>query len=177
MIGLFGVGLVETLGTHLEAQVLHQFEDMVLAFEDEDVLIADGVVALLVVEVHQGGDLRETVSDVLEQGLGLLFALGKCLCRTPVVVELDDHKPLARGRVADDDVAQEARLGAEVEERQTVGDGVVADLVADLVVQVVHQPALLDGQDLVEGAGDVEADGGHVLQAANAIVQTTPVPS
>jgi len=32
-------------------------------------------------------------------------------------------------------------------------------------VEVVHQPAFLDGQYLVEGTGDMEADGGHVLQA------------
>ena len=30
-------------------------------------------------------------------------------------------------------------------------------------MQVVHQPALLDGQDLIEGTRDVETDGWGVL--------------
>ena len=52
VVGLLGVGLVETLGADLETEVLHQLEDMVGALEGEDVLVADSVVALLVVEVH-----------------------------------------------------------------------------------------------------------------------------
>jgi hypothetical protein len=39
-----------------------------------------------------------------------------------------------------------------------------AGRIAYLVVQVVHQPALLDRQDLVEGTRDVESYGGNVLQ-------------
>ena len=52
MIGLLGVGLVEGLGTDLETEVFHQFEDMVIALEDKDVLVTDGVVAFLVVKIH-----------------------------------------------------------------------------------------------------------------------------
>ena len=52
MIGLLGVGLIERLGADLETEVFHLFEDMVVALEDEDVLVADSVVALLVVKIH-----------------------------------------------------------------------------------------------------------------------------
>ena len=53
VVGLLGVGLVELLRSDLEFQVLHKQEDMVIALEQLDVLIANGVVALLVVKIHQ----------------------------------------------------------------------------------------------------------------------------
>ena len=37
--------------------------------------------------------------------------------------------------------------------------GIVAGRIANLVVQIVHQPTLLNGQNLVESTSDVEADG------------------
>ena len=37
-----------------------------------------------------------------------------------------------------------------------MSDGIVAHLIANLVVQVVHEPAFLNGQNLVEGPSDVE---------------------
>ena len=74
----------------------------------------------------------------------------------------DDH-PFARVGVADDDITEQANLSPKVEEGETVGDCIVAHFIADLVVQVVHQPALLDGQDLVECPSDMEADGRCVL--------------
>ena len=37
-------------------------------------------------------------------------------------------------------------------------------------MQVVHQPAFLHRQNLVEGPGDVEADGWHILQALTLIL-------
>ncbi len=42
-------------------------------------------------------------------------------------------------------------------------NGVVAHFITDLVVQVVHQPALFNRQDLIERPRDVEADGGFVF--------------
>ena len=80
-------------------------------------------------------------------------------------MELYDDHPFACGRISDDDVAQKSRLGAKIEESQTVLDGIVAYLIADAIVQVIHQPAFLDGQDLVEGPCDVETDGRHTFQA------------
>ena len=78
-------------------------------------------------------------------------------------MELYDDHPFARVGVADDDITEQANLSPKVEEGETVGDCIVAYFIADLVVQVVHQPALLDGQDLVERPGDMESDGGRVL--------------
>ena len=66
VISLLGVGLVETLRTDLEAQVLHCLEDMVVAFEHREVEVAEGVVALLVVDVHERRYLGELVGDVLQ---------------------------------------------------------------------------------------------------------------
>ena len=86
-------------------------------------------------------------------------------------MELDDDHPFAAGAIADDDVAQETRLLAEVEERQTVVYGVVADVVTYLVLQVVHQPAFLDGQNLIEGTSDMETNGWHVLQTLALVVR------
>ena len=70
VIGLFGIRLVERLGTHLEAQVLHCLEDVVVTLEGQNVLVTDGVVALLVVQIHQRGNLRELVGNVLHEAIG-----------------------------------------------------------------------------------------------------------
>ena len=158
VISLLGVGLVETLRTDLEAQVFHRLEDVVVALEHREVEVAEGVVALLVVDVHERCYLGELVGDVLQQRLGAL------LVALLVVVELYEHHPLARVRVANHDVAQQSVLLSEVEERHAGRVGVVANGVADLVVQVVHEPALLDGENLVEGSGDVETDAVHVVE-------------
>ena len=48
--------------------------------------------------------------------------------------------------------------------------GIVAHLVTNLVVQIVHQPAFLNGQNLVEGACNVESDCGYILQALTLVV-------
>ena len=72
MIGLVGIGLVEGLRPHLELQVFHQFVDVVIALEHQYILVADGVVALLVVQVHQRRDLRELVGHILHQVKRLL---------------------------------------------------------------------------------------------------------
>ena len=117
VVGLLGVGLVETLGTNLKLQVLHQLVDVVDTLEYQYLLVADGIVALLIVEIHQRGNLWEFVGDVLQQSLGLFLALGQCLGRCAVVVELEDNHPLATGAVADDDIAQQSYLGTQVEER------------------------------------------------------------
>ena len=68
-----------------------------------------------------------------------------------------------RHGIADDDITQQSYLLSEVEERQLVRNGIVAYAVANLIVQVVHEPALLDGQYLVEGSCDVESNGRNVL--------------
>ena len=154
---LLGVRLVETLGAHLEAQALHRLEDVVGAFVGRHLQVAEGVVAFLVVHVEQRGDLREAVGDVLEQGLGTL-AVAFLL-----EMELHKHHPLPGVGVADHDVSQQAGLPAYVEIGHPRGVGKVAYGVAYLVVQVVHEHALLDGQHLVESSGDVEADGVHIV--------------
>ena len=52
MVSLLGIGLVERFRADLELQVFHQFEDVVVALVYEDVLVTNGVVALLIVEVE-----------------------------------------------------------------------------------------------------------------------------
>ena len=45
--------LIETLWTHLELQILHQLEDVVVALEEDEIQVVDGVISLLVVHVHE----------------------------------------------------------------------------------------------------------------------------
>ena len=78
-------------------------------------------------------------------------------------MKLNDHHPLAGVRVAYDNVAQQTCLSPEVEEFQAVFEGVVANVVSYSVVQVVHEPAFLYGQNLVEGSGDMESYAVHVV--------------
>ena len=131
---------------------------MVHTLEGLDVEVAEGVVALLVVYIQQRGDLGETVGHMLQQTAGAL------LVARFVEVKLYQHHPLAGGGVAEHDVAKQTVLGAKVEEGHAGGIGVVADGIAYLVVKRVHQPALLDGEYLVESARDVETDGVGLLQ-------------
>ena len=52
-VGLVGVGLIEALRAYLEAEVFHLFVDMVGAVMADDILVANGVVALMVVDIEQ----------------------------------------------------------------------------------------------------------------------------
>ena len=52
VVGLLGIRLVETLRANLELQVFHRLVDMVFSLEHQNVLIANGVVAFLVVKVE-----------------------------------------------------------------------------------------------------------------------------
>ena len=51
MVGLFGIGLVEALGSNLELQVFHRLDDMVFSLEDNDLLITDRIVAFLIIQI------------------------------------------------------------------------------------------------------------------------------
>ena len=53
VVSLLGVSLIETLWTHLELQILHQLEDVVVALEEDEIQVVDGVISLLVVHVHE----------------------------------------------------------------------------------------------------------------------------
>ena len=88
---------------------------------------------------------------------------GALLVALHVVVELHNHQPLSRVGVAYDDVAQQSVLFPEVEERYAVLEGIVAYGIAYAVVHVVHQPAFLDGQNLVERPRDMESYAVHVV--------------
>ena len=152
VVGLLGVGLVEALRTDLELQVLHGLVDEVGALERGQLQVADGVVALLVVDVDERADLREHVGDVLHEHLRLILILGA------VVVELDEQHPFAGIGVAEHQIAQHPLLRLDVVEGHADFLGIARNLIPYLIVQVIHQPAAVDGVDLVEGAGDVEAD-------------------
>ena len=158
MVSLLSVGLIEALRTDLEAEVLHCLVNVVVALEQGQVEVAECVITLLVVHIHKGCYLRELVSYVLQQAVcTLLVAL-------LVIMELDENHPLSGVGVANHYVAQQTVLLSEVEECHACGEGIVAYGVANLVVQVVHQPALLDGQNLVEGSGDVKSDAVHIVE-------------
>ena len=53
MVCLLSVSLIERLWPYLELQVFHKQEDVVIAFEHMNLLIANGVITLLVVKIHQ----------------------------------------------------------------------------------------------------------------------------
>ena len=153
VVSLLGVSLIETLWSYLETQVLHQLEDMVVALEEAELQVVESIISLLVIDVHQGGNLRELVGYVLHQLL--CFQLVAFL----IVMELEDEHPLARIAVANHHIAEQSVLFTEVIEGEVVGVGVLEDIIANLVAEVVHQPAFLDRINLVESSRDVETDG------------------
>ena len=79
-----------------------------------------------------------------------------------VIMELDEQHPLARVGVAEHEVTQQSFLRAHVVERHAYLLGIALDLIANLVVKVIHEPALTNGVDLIEGTRDMEADGSVV---------------
>ena len=157
VVSLVGVCLVEALRSHLEAQPLHCFKDVVVALEHGEVEVAERVVAFLVVDIEQRCDLWKLVGDVLHETQGTFVVA------LLVIVELHEHHPLARVRVADHDVAKQTVLLAQVEEGHAGVEGIVAYGVAYAVVEVVHEPTFLYRQNLVESSRDVEANAVHVV--------------
>jgi len=154
---LFGVRLIERLGPYLEAEAFHLFKDVVVALEHHDVEVVDGVVLLVVHHIEQGSDLRELPGHMSQECLRVVHIL------VGGYAYLEEHHEFAGARGANHQVAKEAFVIADVVEGQAVLVGIVADGVANLVADVVLQPALLDGQHLVEGSGDVEAHGVHLV--------------
>ena len=74
-------------------------------------------------------------------------------------MELEYKHPLACVRIADHHVAEQSVQLTKIVEGIVVGVCVFENEVADFVAEVIHQPALLDRINLVEGTGNMEADG------------------
>ena len=74
-------------------------------------------------------------------------------------MELEYEHPLACVRIADHHVAEQSVLLTKIVEGIVVRICVFENEVADFVAEVIHQPALLDRINLVEGTSDMEADG------------------
>jgi hypothetical protein len=126
---------------------------MVVALEEAEFQVVDGIVSLLVVYIHERCNLRELVSHLLHQlQCSLLIAL-------LIVVELEDEHPLSGVRITDHHVAEQTVLLTQVVEGIVVRISIFEYEVADLVAEVIHQPALPDRINLVEGSGDMETDG------------------
>ena len=58
---------VETLGTNLESQTFHLFEDMVASLEGEGLKVAYRVIHFIVDDILQRGDLWELICHKLQQ--------------------------------------------------------------------------------------------------------------
>ena len=153
VVSLLGIGLIETLRTYLELQVFHQFKDMVVALEKTQFQIIEGIVALLVIYIHERCNLRESVSYLLHQFLRSL------LVTFFVVMELEYKHPFACVGVTYHHVSQQSMLLTQIVESIVVRICILEYEVANLIAEVVHQPAFLDRIYLVEGSGDMKADG------------------
>ena len=82
--------------------------------------------------------MREVISKMLKKPFSVFRQYGTIgVLRTIGELELHDDHPFARVGAADDDVAEQARLLAHVEEREAVPDSIVACRVAYLVVPVM----------------------------------------
>ena len=53
LVCLFGVRLIERLGSHLEAQVFHLFVDVVLALHHVNLLVAKRIVSLMIINIKE----------------------------------------------------------------------------------------------------------------------------
>ena len=79
-----------------------------------------------------------------------------------VVMELYEQHPFASVGVAEHEVSKQALLCPYIIECHAYLLGVTLYLVADLIVQVVHEPAFAYGINLVESTRDMETNGGVV---------------
>ena len=80
-------------------------------------------------------------------------------------MKLNENHPLARVAVAYHDVAEQTFLFAQIEERHTTLLRKVADMIANLIVQIVHQPTFIYGQNLIKSPRDMETDGIHIVES------------
>ena len=157
-VGLLAVGLVETLRPHFEAQSLHRLVNEVGAGIGHHIEIADRVVALRVVDIEQRSDLGEGGVQVGHHvECGLLFLIRRD-------AKLHQEHDFARRGGAEHDVAHQSAIGTQVVEFQTASDGIVAQVVANAVVDVAHQVALVDVENLVECSRNVETERVHLRE-------------
>ena len=152
VVGLFVVGLVETLGTYLEAEVFHQLVDVACSLVHMNLQIAEGIVTLEVVDPNQGGDFGELTHNVVEHLAALLFFVGLG------EMELEEQQYFARVGGAKHHVTQYAGLVAQVEEADALFEGEAAYAVAHAVLQGVHEVAVFDVEHLVEGPGYMKSE-------------------
>ena len=115
--------------------------------------VGKGVVELLVVHPQQTADLGKRLLHPLQQG----HSLGALFIREDAQLQEQHHLPAVAQ--AHHHATEQARMGTLVVERKAVGIGIVAYAIAQAVVDVIHEMAFLNGQNLVEGARCVEADG------------------
>ena len=124
---------------------------MVVSFVHFQVEVGKGVVAFLVVNIHERCYLRECCRHVFKECQGaFLIAIG-------IVVELYQNHPLASIGVPYHDVTQQAVLFPEVEVGHACSLGVAVNLVAYVVMQVVHEVTFLDRIYFVKSTSDMKA--------------------
>ena len=155
-LGLNGVGLIERLGVDSEPQTgvategLHALFEAGLAAEEVGGEVGVGVVHLGVYDIVEGGYLGEGVAERGEERHEVVGAV--------VGHDENDH-PLSGLVVAENEVAEEPGVVADVVEREAVAVGIVAHEEAYAVGELVLEDAGLDVEHLVEEAGDMEAQG------------------
>lgn len=126
------------------------FLDVVEASVGDDSLVAIGVVEFGVDDVLQRGDLWEALGEHVEQGEEAFWI---------VVGHHDDNHPLTGGSVADDEVAQKARVVANVIVFKPMGFCMIAYSEAYIVAWILLQGAMLNVEHFVEELWDVKAEG------------------
>ena len=128
---------------------------MVFALYHMNLLVGKGVVRLMVVHIEQRCYLRESFREMLHEGIGLLL-LFRCLD-----AELHQEHQLACVGCTDHQRAQQSTVFTQVIELQSVLQRIATDVVANLIVDVIHQMTLRDVENLVEGSCDVETHSVH----------------
>ena len=154
---LVGIRLIERLWPHLELQSFHLLVDVVFPLEHHHFLVAKCVVALVVIHIEQRGDFGKSVSQMLHESQGL------CTLLFVLNAELHQEHQLTCVGIANHQTAKQSLVVAQIVECQPVLQSIRTNIIADAVVDVVHQPAFLDVENLVESTCDVESHSIHLL--------------
>ena len=153
MVGLLGVGLIEALWSYLEFQALHGLINEIRALVGRQFQVADGVVAFLVVYVYKACDLWKGCGNMLQQVLSFLF-----ISRL-VVMELYEEHPLSGVRIAEHKISEQSVLRSDVIKRHAYLNSITVNFVADIIVEVVHQPTLFYWIYFIKGSSDMKTYG------------------
>ena len=167
LIRLLGIGLIKRFGPHLKPQILHFFDDMVVARIRVQFEVANRIVEFLIKHPDEGCHLRKCLMKGFEQSI----AVGRA-----VLCKREGEHHLSLMVAAEDNRTKESAMRFFVVKRESMRLCIVSDEIADTIVECRHQMTFLDIQHFVETAGDMKTNAIRFVNIVNSASFTNGIP-